>query len=226
MANNERLMPWEKREEKPEVNNSVEEIKSEEVIPEEEAKPETEIKIEDVDESAEVEEPAEAEESTEEFEKAEEIITDKKKLHFYEHMRQTVRRAVTNKAGEKSSKIVDYLLTLPDFFILLTRLGLDKRVTKVQKLFVGGIIGYLIMPIDLIPDFIPVFGFVDDLVLVVYALNTMLNEIDANIVKENWSGDGDVLELLKKITRTAEEFLDKKILKKIKKFIEKMGKAS
>ncbi len=141
-------------------------------------------------------------------------------------MRQTVRRAVANKAGEKSSKIVEYLLTLPDFFILLTRLGLDKRVTKVQKLFVAGIIGYIIMPIDLIPDFIPIFGFVDDLVLVVYALNTMLNEIDPSIVKENWSGDGDVLELLQKITRTAEEFLDKKILKKIKNWIEKMGKSS
>jgi len=210
---------------------------------------EKEIKIEPVDdknveknieenvETIENEEPVEPitdEEPTEElnaesnddFGKAEEIFSDKKKLHFYEHMRQTVRRAVANKAGEKSSKIVEYLLTLPDFFILLTRLGLDKRVTKVQKLFVAGIIGYIIMPIDLIPDFIPIFGFVDDLVLVVYALNTMLNEIDSSIVKENWSGDGDVLELLQKITRTAEEFLDKKILKKIKRWIEKMGKGN
>jgi len=214
MANNERIMPWEKKEE-PEVTST--ETQETETTREEEKAEKT------ISEPLEV---TETTESTQNIENAEEIITDKKKLHFYEHMRQTVRRAVANKAGEKSSKIVEYLLTLPDFFILLTRLGLDKRVTKVQKLFVGGIIGYIIMPIDLIPDFIPVFGFVDDLVLVVYALNTMLNEIDPHIVKENWSGDGDVLELLQKITRTAEEFLDKKILKKIKRWIEKMGKST
>lgn len=217
MANNVRTMPWERKKTEPEVTSTVTQ--------------ETETSDEAVEEPLEepVEEIMEATEikaSAENLENSEEIFSDKKKLHFYEHMRQTVRRAVANKAGEKSSKIVEYLLTLPDFFILLTRLGLDKRVTKVQKLFVAGIIGYIIMPIDLIPDFIPIFGFVDDLVLVVYALNTMLNEIDPHIVKENWSGDGDVLELLQKITRTAEEFLDKKILKKIKRWIEKMGKNS
>lgn len=213
MAHNDRTMPWEKKEKEPEVTST----ETQETVPIE--------KTETLKENEPVEE-IETIEVTENIEDSEEIFTDKKKLQFYEHLRQTVRRAVTQKAGEKSSKIVEYLLTLPDFFILLTRLGLDKRVTKVQKLFVAGIIGYIIMPIDLIPDFIPIFGFVDDLVLVVYALNTMLNEIDPSIVKENWSGDGDVLELLQKITRTAEEFLDKKILKKIKKWIEKMGKSS
>ena len=217
MANNEKIMPWERKKNyEPEVTSTVTQEKKT-------ATEEAEVEEETLSTPLEVKE---IKESTNSIENSEEIFSDKKKLHFYEHMRQTVRRAVANKAGEKSSKIVEYLLTLPDFFILLTRLGLDKRVTKVQKLFVGSIIGYIIMPIDLIPDFIPIFGFVDDLVLVVYALNTMLNEIDPHIVKENWSGDGDVLQLLQKITQTAEEFLDKKILKKIKKWIEKMGKSS
>jgi uncharacterized membrane protein YkvA (DUF1232 family) len=89
---------------------------------------------------------------------------------------------------------------------------------------VGGIIAYIISPIDIIPDFIPVIGYVDDLVLAVFGLNIVLNEIDKKVVLENWSGQEDLLELMQKITLTAEKFLDKNILKRIKKWIQKIAK--
>jgi len=153
------------------------------------------------------------------------VFTDyDKKLKFYEKLRKNILKFVKDKTGKKTGKLTEYLFTLPDFFILLCRLAIDERVTKTQKLLVGGIIGYVIMPIDIIPDFIPIIGYVDDLVLVVLGLNLILNELDQQIIFDNWSGEEDVLELLQKITATADNFLDKNILRKIKHLLSKMKK--
>ncbi len=152
------------------------------------------------------------------------VINDKKKLQFYEKLRKNITKFVKGKAGEKTGKVSEYILTLPDFFILLCRLAVDKRVTKTQKLLVGGIIGYVIMPIDIIPDFIPLVGYIDDLVLVVLGLNLILNELDQQILNDNWSGEEDVLQLMQKITANAENFLNKNILEKIKLLLSKLKK--
>ncbi len=142
-----------------------------------------------------------------------------RKLKFYGILRERISSFMLTHAGENSTKLTNYLLALPDFFILLCRLAVDKRVTSSQKVFVGGIIAYVMMPIDIIPDFIPIIGYVDDLVLVVYGLDLILNELDKQILIDNWSGGEDVLALLQKITDAAENFLDKNILKKIKNWI-------
>jgi len=149
---------------------------------------------------------------------------DETKLKFYEILRKRISKFVTGFAGEYGNKFTGYLLALPDFFILLTRLAVDKRVTSSQKMFVGGIIAYVMLPIDIIPDFIPFIGYIDDLVLVVYGLNLILNEVDKKIIIDNWSGEENVLELLSKVTSTAEKFLDRNILKKIQRWISNLRK--
>ena len=161
--------------------------------------------------------------------KDEEIIIEdgkiiEKRFQFYEKLRRKFKDYTGSKLGGKSNKITEYLFAIPDFFMLLCRLAVDSRVSATQKLFVGGIIAYVISPIDLIPDFIPVVGYVDDLVLVVYGLNIILNEVDRKILLDNWSGEEDLLNLLKSITAVSEEFLDKNILKKIRNIINKMKK--
>lgn len=147
---------------------------------------------------------------------------DPKKLKFYEKLRTTISKFAEAKGGEHAGVFTKYLFALPDFFILLCRLAADKRVSKNQKILVGGIIAYVISPIDIIPDFIPFVGYVDDLILVVYGLNIVLNELDKKVLLENWSGEDDVLKLLQKITYVAENFLDKNILRKIKGWISKI----
>lgn len=147
------------------------------------------------------------------------IDLDDEKLKFYEDLRRKAKNWTSQKGGKLGGKLGEYLFLLPDFFILVSRLALDKRVPSKQKLMVGGIIAYLIMPIDIIPDFIPVIGHVDDLVLVVMGLNMILNDIDPKVISDNWSGEGDVLEQMQKITATAERFLDKTVLQRIKKWL-------
>jgi uncharacterized membrane protein YkvA (DUF1232 family) len=147
------------------------------------------------------------------------IDVDEDKFKFYEDLRRKAKGWTQTKGGSVAGKLGEYLFLLPDFFILVCRLAIDKRVPTKQKLMAGGIVAYVIMPLDIIPDFIPVIGHVDDLVLVVMGLNMILNEIDAKVLADNWSGEGNVLEQMKKITATAEAFLDKNILQRIKNWL-------
>jgi len=161
--------------------------------------------------------------NSEESSKAKEKIIftdDEKKMKFYEDLRKKVRKYSNDKIG-KYGKLSEYLFLLPDFFILICRLAIDDRVSAKKKILAGAIIAYMILPIDLIPDFIPILGYLDDLVLVVLGLNMILNEIDKQILLDNWSGEGNLLELLQTITAKAEKFLDKKIYARIKEWISK-----
>jgi uncharacterized membrane protein YkvA (DUF1232 family) len=159
----------------------------------------------------------------EESEQAKEktIFTDEeKKMQFYEKLRRKVRDFSREKGG-KAGVLTEYLFLLPDFFILVTRLAMDDRVPTRKKVIAGAILTYLILPIDIIPDFIPVIGYIDDLVLIVLGLNMILNDIDKQILLDNWSGEGNVLEHLQTITAKAEQFLDKNIMRRIKNWINK-----
>ncbi|MDP8322194.1 MAG: DUF1232 domain-containing protein, partial [Candidatus Stygibacter australis] len=69
---------------------------------------------------------------------------------------------------------------------------------------------------------IPVLGLVDDLLLVVYGLNAILNEIDPEIVREHWSGEDDLLLTLKNSIFVAERFLSRNVVKKISTFFNKL----
>lgn len=145
--------------------------------------------------------------------------SDPVKFKFYEDLRQKAKGWTKEKTGKLGGKLGEYLFLLPDFFILLGRLMIDKRVPAKQKAYVGGIIAYVILPFDIIPDFIPVIGYLDDLVLVVMGLNMILNEIDSAIIIDNWSGEGDVLKQMQGIVAAAEAFLDRRVLRRIKRWL-------
>jgi uncharacterized membrane protein YkvA (DUF1232 family) len=76
---------------------------------------------------------------------------------------------------------------VPDCVVLFTRLMRDKRLPRRQKLLVAALIPYLAMPFDLIPDFIPVAGQLDDAVLVAFVLRLVVRK-EPNLVRELWPG--------------------------------------
>jgi len=164
---------------------------------------------------------------TEENEQAQEIIVEinedsKKENDIYDNLRKKVNTFRKDKFQGKYGELIDYLLLLPDFVALMVRLAKDKRVQSTQKLMIGGIILYVISPIDIIPDFIPVLGLVDDLLLVVYGLNEILNKIDPEIVREHWSGEDDLLLTLKNAIFVVEGFLSRNVINKISTLFKKM----
>jgi uncharacterized membrane protein YkvA (DUF1232 family) len=90
-------------------------------------------------------------------------------------------------AGRRGSAR-DVIRFVPDCFVLVRRLLGDPRVSRRHKLLLGLVVGYLAFPIDLVPDFIPVAGHVDDALIVVLALRAVLRASGSELLREHWRG--------------------------------------
>lgn len=87
---------------------------------------------------------------------------------------------------------------IPDCIVLFRRLLGDSRISKARKLLVVGMIGYLAMPIDIVPDFIPVAGQLDDAILVALVLRAVMRGSGPDVVREHWPGpDGSLRVILR-----------------------------
>ena len=85
---------------------------------------------------------------------------------------------------------------IPDCAVLCTRLLRDPRVPTRKKALLIGLAAYLAMPFDLVPDFIPVAGQLDDAVLVALVLRSLLRGGGAMLVREHWPGPESSLALV------------------------------
>ncbi len=77
---------------------------------------------------------------------------------------------------------------VPDCVVLLRRLLADPRVPRRRKLLLVAIAGYLALPFDLIPDFVPVLGQLDDAVVVALALRAVVRGGGEEQLRELWPG--------------------------------------
>jgi uncharacterized membrane protein YkvA (DUF1232 family) len=75
-----------------------------------------------------------------------------------------------------------------DCVVLFRRLLADGRVRRRDKLLLAALVPYLLLPFDLIPDFIPVAGQLDDAVLVALVLRRVLRSAGRDVVEEHWPG--------------------------------------
>jgi uncharacterized membrane protein YkvA (DUF1232 family) len=85
---------------------------------------------------------------------------------------------------------------IPDCVVLFKRLLGDPRVSRRQKWLVMGLIAYLAMPIDLVPDFIPVAGQLDDVLVVALVLRTFLRAVGVGTLREQWPGPDRSLDVV------------------------------
>ena len=87
---------------------------------------------------------------------------------------------------------------IPDCIILFKRLIGDSAVPRSSKLWLGALILYLAMPIDLVPDFIPIAGQLDDAIIVALVLRQVLREAGADPIRQHWPGPQSSLDTLLK----------------------------
>jgi uncharacterized membrane protein YkvA (DUF1232 family) len=88
---------------------------------------------------------------------------------------------------------------VPDCLVLSSRLMRDDRVPRRRKLLLAGLLGYLALPFDLVPDFIPVIGQLDDVLIVALVLRRFLRSGGADLVREHWPGPEPSLALLLRV---------------------------
>jgi len=77
---------------------------------------------------------------------------------------------------------------IPDCVVLFSRLVRDPRVPLPSKVLLGALIGYLALPFDLVPDFIPVIGVLDDAIVVALVLRVVLRAGGPELVRAHWPG--------------------------------------
>lgn len=108
-------------------------------------------------------------------------------------------------------RIKNLLMFIPNMLLLCFRLLTDRRVPATERALVAGAVVYAIIPLDLLPDMIPFVGQIDDAYLIALTLLRLMERTDPKVVREHWSGGGDVVELVGAAAMLAAKFLPKPI---------------
>jgi uncharacterized membrane protein YkvA (DUF1232 family) len=90
---------------------------------------------------------------------------------------------------------------IPDCVVLVTRLARDPRVPRRRKLLLLALAGYLALPFDLVPDFIPVAGQLDDAIVVALVLRHFVRAGGEPLIRELWPGPVRSLDLILRLAR-------------------------
>lgn len=114
--------------------------------------------------------------------------------------------------------VMYYIRQLPQYLRLLGGLLTDRRVSMVDKLLVVGAIAYIVTPVDLIPDFIPFFGEIDDVYILVLALQRLVANAGRLVLLDHWGGNPrDLADLnLRGALTAAAFFLPKRIRRRLR----------
>lgn len=107
---------------------------------------------------------------------------------------------------------------LPNFLRLLYGLITDSRVNAVDKVVVAGAIAYILLPMDIIPDFVPFLGEVDDVFLLILALQRLIENAGRSVLHEYWVGDpAELADLnLEKIVAACAFFLPRRMRRRLR----------
>lgn len=140
---------------------------------------------------------------------------------FYKRFRRRMNSFNASDKG-KGHKFREILLAGPDLLHLSLCLMADKQVPMKMKMKLGAAIAYFLSPIDVLPEIIlgPI-GYADDIALLAWVLDSMLNQIPPELVLRYWAGESDVLVTVKRITATANRLIGSGLIKKIKKSFNK-----
>lgn len=139
---------------------------------------------------------------------------------FYDRIRASIHEFTATRGVV--GKTAEYLMLVPDMFMLLWRLATDSRVSGKDKVLLGSAVAYFVLPFDLIPEAIvgPI-GYLDDLVFAVYVLNKILTNVDESILHEHWSGRGNVLDAIQRVLNAADSLVETNVGARLKKMLKR-----
>jgi len=114
--------------------------------------------------------------------------------------------------------VMDTIRQLPNYVRLLFGLLSDRRVAGLDKALVAAAVVYILTPVDLIPDFIPFLGEVDDVFLLVTALQRLIANAGRKVVLQYWPGDPADLKAmnLRQVLTAAAFFLPRRVRRRLR----------
>ena len=145
-------------------------------------------------------------------------------LSFYDRLREKIFKVVEKRGGKLPEGALRALMLVPDVFILLVRLALDKEVPGSARALIGGAIAYFILPFDLLPEAIlgPA-GYLDDLVLAAAVLAQAFGGDLEPYARKHWSGSEDLRVVIRDITETAQSLLGQNLYDRLRRLLSRRG---
>jgi uncharacterized membrane protein YkvA (DUF1232 family) len=171
---------------------------------------------------------ARAERESEEAWASGEDMADDKLLSFYDRLRERIVRSVEKRRDARGGRLTEgavrALLLVPDVFILLVRLALDKNVPGSTRALIGGALAYFVFPADLFPELLlGGVGFMDDLVLATAVLAQAFGGDLEPYARKYWSGPEDLRVVLRDITETAQSLLGQSLYDRLRRLMSRRG---
>ena len=103
-------------------------------------------------------------------------------------------------ARPRGNLLHEALRVLPDVLRLIHRLAADKTLPRAVRVRLGLLLAYLAVPIDLIPDFVPVLGYADDAIIVTAVLRSVVRRAGLDAVRAHWPGTDDGFAAVARLT--------------------------
>lgn len=145
-------------------------------------------------------------------------------LSFYDRLREKIVHAVEKRGGKLGEGTVRALLLVPDVFMLLVRLSLDRDVPGSARALIGGTLAYFVLPIDLFPEvLLGGVGYMDDLVLASAVLAQAFSGELEPYARRHWSGSEDLRVVLRDITTSAHSLLGQNLWDRVKGLLRRRG---
>lgn len=115
-------------------------------------------------------------------------------------------------ASIQSRKLItDAARLVPNLVKLVARLIKDPRVPRRSKIVLGLAFAYVASPIDIIPEVVPVLGWADDLLVLMLAIDALIERAGREVVEEHWDGPVDLLGLIREVIAAARIILPRRV---------------
>lgn len=145
-------------------------------------------------------------------------------LSFYDRLRDRVLSYVERRGGRLGETTAQALLLIPDVFILLARMALDKDVPASTRTLLASTLAYFVLPIDLLPEaLIGPTGFLDDLVLAMLVLSQAFGDELEPFAAKHWSGSGSVRQVAGDVLGAADSLVGHDLYGRIRQFLSRRG---
>ena len=108
-------------------------------------------------------------------------------------------------ARPDATSLSDATRLLPDTIRLVRRLATDRTLPRRTRWWIWALLAYLVAPIDIVPDFVPVLGFADDVVITSLVLRHVIARVGTEKLAEYWPGTPDGLATLTRLLRIRHE---------------------
>jgi uncharacterized membrane protein YkvA (DUF1232 family) len=108
-------------------------------------------------------------------------------------------------ARPSENVMTESLRLLPDLVRLVTRLAKDGTLPRGVRIRLALLLAYLACPIDLVPDFVPVLGYADDIIIVLLTLRSVIHTVGEDPLREHWPGTPAGLDAIVKLTHAGRQ---------------------